>query len=468
MTKDSLHTIALVVRGDRAMRNTLRSFLLDEILKGSGHVALVVAAGEETWYKTAFGDPRVSVYGVSKVRASRLVRAIEFFSVHGMGDADAVALEKKQLSFSRRYFSYGVKRLIGFLFRGSRFHAWFMRWLSARCWPRVELIDLFHRIQPDYIAVSNIRSSFDQDIVRAAKQCGIPTVGMIRNWDSLSAPLGVLFELPDVMLVPHEYAYTLASKRHRIPEKRLRVTGSPHYDWFLKRELEESRERFFSSCGIDPRKRLILFASGGVSHHIHEDGGRLPLATFEIDVVEMISHAVEQGTLPAHLHILFRPHPDFPFDLSRLKGNPFVTIDSVNISRAANPADEKMRYREEIAHFTNSLRHTACVITTTSTILIDASVYEKPVIAVAFDGYQKKAYRDSTRQFFDLPAIRALTATGGISVVEDEQALIEALVRYEQNVDYRLEGRKKIKNQFAGPLDGLSSARVAEAICELS
>ena len=115
----------------------------------------------------------------------------------------------------------------------------------------------------------------------------------------------------------------------------------------------------------------------------------------------------------------------------------------------------------------NSIYHADLIITTASTITIDAVAFSKPVICVAFDGKGREPYWKSVKRYYhNYTHYIDLGKTGGFKIAYSHKELIKYVNEYFKNPSMDYSGRKKIFEEFIWRLDGKSAERVASAVLE--
>lgn len=279
---------------------------------------------------------------------------------------------------------------------------------------------------------------------------------MIRSWDNLTNH-GLLRIIPDTLIVHNPFLKRLAMTLHHVPESRIVVVGLPHYDWYTRQDLFTGRDDFFKQTGLDPSKKFILYA--GIGDY---------LAPHDWEVVRILSDAIEQKKIGFPAEILFRPHPAFSvMHREKISSTKHVIFDD-RVVHAVNRDHEKGEMGEkEMAHLVNSLRHADVVITTASSMAIDAVAFDRPVICVAFDGISKEPYWNSVLRYYkDFTHYKLITATGGFRVAYGKNEFVRYINEYLQNPSLDADGRKKIFDDFIWKLDGRLAERTAHAVLD--
>lgn len=323
-----------------------------------------------------------------------------------------------------------------------------------------ELETLFETYAPDMIFSTMVLDrDIDIPLIRCAKRRGVRTGGMVRSWDNLTT-YGFLRQIPEFFFAQNIFLRDRAVDMHDVPPKTISVVGVPHYDAHTHSEHILSRDVFCQKLGLDPDKKIFLYGAVGDFLFPHE-------AT----LVPLFEKVLSDGTIHPASQLIFRPHPAHASVAEKYTNLTSVVIDrGVTYLTPQNYGSFEMSEAEYI-HFLNVLYHADAVITASGTsILIDAATYDKPLISVAFDGDVAAPYWFSIKRFLDHAThSKALVATGGVTIVDSQEMLIEAMNSALKEDSQTLhEGRKKILAEFVAPFDGHSGERLARTIYEKS
>lgn len=318
------------------------------------------------------------------------------------------------------------------------------------------LLPIFEKYKPDLVYSTNPSESDDAVVLKAAKHLGVPTAEMPKSWDNLSK---LSFRAKaDKLLAWSEYVKNEAIKFQNYKPEDIRIVGIPQFDIYKQPERLMSREDFFRFIGADPAKRLILFGSEG------------KVSVNDPDIVETIIKFMGEGSLAAPCQLFIRPYLSFPDDekkFSRFAGAPDVILD--RWFRPKPDFYDHWDYSREQHEFMANLLHWAdMMVTSMSTLTLDASANNLPVINISYDGYDKKPYGESMTRYYDSEHYRVVVATGAPLLVKDERELKDGINAYLKNRNLRQEGRKKLVDYFCAPLDGRSGKRVADYLLELA
>lgn len=320
---------------------------------------------------------------------------------------------------------------------------------------------LLNKYRPDLVIVPDIVFPADRIFLRTAKRMGFFVVGMIRSWDNLTAK-GVIQVLPEKLIVHSHIMYEEAVRLAGMPEEDIYISGSPQFDsHFRVRSL--SREDFLKDLGVPANRRIVLCAP------FFNDYTNSAVA-----IINSLTGAIEGGRLPRDLHILVRYRPsNKEIPAGRLRASRHLTVTRpcehhFIVKNLQSPTDDYEYSQRDVDLLLNSLAYCSVVINTISSLSIDASAFDKPVINIRFDAEPICPPHLSVKPFLkDHDHYEAIERTGGIRFAWNMDALIELVNLYIENPYLDELGRERIRREQIEFMDGLSGRRVAEYILNL-
>lgn len=304
------------------------------------------------------------------------------------------------------------------------------------------------------------RCSSDLPVLVAAKKLGIRSCTLVQSWDNLSSKTSVL---PPWLDMYYTWSQTMSEEllqyNPRIDKKKVKIVGSPQYDFHLKKELLEERAVYLNKIGLDPKRQYILVGTGTAKW--------MP---DEMEKMIALCKAIHQN-MP-DIQCLIRLHPKDhgerwqPY-LDTLKENRIVlqyTSPQKHMDSGGfiPPRDF---YRDQI----NTIYHSEIIINSSSSITVDAAIFDKPVICIAYDRKPDKVFPEGRALTYSRSAhYSKLTETGGVKVVYSEQACIEAIKEYLKNPALHRAERKKIVSTVTADINEIAGLRLAEEVIALA
>ncbi len=412
-------------------RNILSTPTLSYLLEDQNiRVVVLCYEHKKSFFEKEYGRDRIIIEGVKKrlIKSDRFMRTISFAALHTR------SMEIKQVVEMN-----GRGSILKLLLRGS-FGVWVIRLIFQLITKENFYIDIFEKYKPDLIFSTDIQNPEDLRLLLRAKRSGIKTISMVRSWDNLLSK-GIICFVPDVLVVHNNLLKQQAIDIHKIRPSIIRVVGIPHYD------------SYYSAISRDINhhaKKRVLYTPVG-DRYVKNNN-------VDIDIVEILN-----DRLPNDYEIFVR----LPFSDSVRGLDDRISSGRIIYDRPSKKF-EMLRNNElsnaDETHLIETLHNSDVVVTGPSTIVIDASFFDKPVILINFDGKKQKAFYESVKRFYEYDHFAPIKESGGVSFVSNEQELINEIINYAENPARNTNGRRKIIEMECYKKDGLSSKRLAQVI----
>ena len=317
-------------------------------------------------------------------------------------------------------------------------------------------------IKPDLLLLGDIQSPVSFDYVSVAKKLNIKIAGNVRTWDHLTKNGPVVPGL-DEYWVWNPIMRTELEIFHKVSKNKIFEVGSPQFDYyFFNKTNEKNLTDYFniknpeSEFFLDDDAKLIFFATNRSHRGIGEES--------------IIPHICEKIALGKYnqkkINLILRSHPydsDFNERFKEFNDYPFVRLFKSPDLYEFNPDD----FREDMIKVSLLLKRSKLVICGQSTFAIDSSCTNTPVINISFDGDIEVDSKLSVKNRYNVDHYQKLTSMDGTTIIEDFRSLDNEINSYLINPELKALGRDKIKNNFAGFFNKLSSERITERIIKL-
>ncbi len=338
-------------------RNVLGTELLSFLQKENFHIIILAPQKKKEFFEKEFGDLGIAVEGIdTKI----------FWRDAFLRYLSLALLKTHTLDIKRKTEMKGSGEWLAALIGGNSITQNVLRWINTFLTPRDTFKEVLQKYHPDVVFLTDVQNEMDIRLFVDAKRNSIKTVGMVRSWDNLTAK-GVVRFIPDELIVHNEILKNEAITLQNIPEERIRVIGIPHYDRYFQ-GTHSSREDFMKRIGANPKKKLILFAPTG-DRYISKN-------TVDKDVLEILDK-----NIGSEYQILVRfPPSDVASGLDGKKNSDRFIFDRPSL-RFKTLKNTELTKGED-AHLIDSIYWSELVVAGPSTLCIDASVFNKPVVLV--------------------------------------------------------------------------------------
>jgi len=421
----------------------------------------------------AGGRPGVSVEGLRLDKVQQYTRSespalqwwLDFLRRAGaaggtnLAVVDAYIRQVKSEAHPRRRRLFPLMETIARFLRGSRPARRLLMSMQRRFTSSI-YSDLFEKYHPNLVIAGSPGFRQDRYLLREAAARGVPTAAAIISWDSSSS-----YGLPGAP-VDWITCWSEVQKRELMggadwPAERVNVGGMPPYDNYVRKEWLLPREAYFSQHGLDPERKLLSYASSFVSWSPN------------IQNVEALARLVISDELVEPTQLLVRLHP------IHMSGHYVTEAERIRQLARENrhihvvepaPLGALGHYSgEDVTERTSMMAHSDVFLTVYSTMCVEASFQERPIVSVCIDskdGYPGK-YWVPMSQIGIWPTHSRFRTSGAGRVALNEGELREAINHYLADPQADLEAQRRFLAQECTYVDGSAGNRTAEYFLSL-
>lgn len=326
-------------------------------------------------------------------------------------------------------------------------------------------VDILQHINPEIVFSSMLthsvryRCSTDLPIIVSAHILGIKTCTLVQSWDNLSSKTSVLPYWVDRY---YTWSKTMSQEllyyNPRIISEKVEVVGSPQFDFHMQQNLLLSRENYLKEKELLPEHPYILIGTG-TPRWMPDEMMKM------VQLCNTISKKIPQ------IQVLIRLHPKDhgdrwkPYEkiLSQQGVSIQYTSPETHMDKGGfiPPADF---YREQV----NAIYHSSVVINSSSSLTVDASILNKPVICIAYDLHPDQLFPEGrSLTYSQSEHYSKLVRTGGVWVVKSEEECIHAIKTYLDNPTLHLEERKNLVDTVTDHVELNAGKRLCSSLLNL-
>jgi CDP-glycerol glycerophosphotransferase (TagB/SpsB family) len=303
--------------------------------------------------------------------------------------------------------------------------------------------------RPTVVVSTHLSQLYGRGLVAVAHQMGIPTVGNLMSWDNVWKGLHVR---------PQTIACWSENNRQEIcrlagyePEQ-VQAIGAPAFDAYLAEDAEWGRTEVCRRLDLDPARPLLLFATLGQFRQQID----------ETNPLEALLEAIDAGEIPGRPQLILRMHP-WSRDAYFAR---FARRPDVRVTRYENyvPGLGWTPTREETILAGNLLRHADVLISPGSTMCVEAAIFDTPTVVPVFNEYMPEVFDAYFERTWLQQHFRRLYQNDWVPIVRSRVAMIAAVQHALRESGWYAAGRKQIRDEFLGPLDGRATNRLADII----
>ena len=319
------------------------------------------------------------------------------------------------------------------------------------------LSELFRDAGPAALLSTHASTYFEESVLRSARAAGLPAALMVLSWDHLSTKV-VLNDLYERLLVwTRRQKDEILTTYERYREDDIGVVGIPYLDVYRRSE-PASRAEWAARYGLDPERRVLVFYTMPQGRHRDQHL-----------IVRGIAEEVRRGErLPPDLQVLVKCHPLDENEMydDVLREYPFVARESTTKDRPGSSEVWVPRI-DEIERSRDCLAHADVTANIYSTVTIEAALYDRPIVHVAFDLRPLPDGRIPCREYYRFTHFRPVVETGAAAMATSMEELVLHVREALDRPDARRQERARLVREFAGPLDGDLRERVLAEVAAL-
>jgi hypothetical protein len=322
--------------------------------------------------------------------------------------------------------------------------------------------DLFEKYRPDLVIAGSPGFRLDRFLLREAAARKVPSVACIISWDS-SSSYGLPGATIDSITCWSEIQKSELMGGADWPSERVNVGGMPPYDGYVRKEAScpESSEwvlpraEYFRLHGLDPERKLLTYASSFVN------------LSPNIQNIEALARLAASDQLAFPAQVLVRFHPN------HMNGHFTHEADQIRQLARENPLVHVIEPAtfgamghysvDDLVDRTSMMAHSDVFMTVYSTMVVEASFQECPIVSVCIDsttGYPGH-YWIPFSKIAIWPTHSRFRASKAGRVVTNETELRDALNYYLLNPHADLSAIRQFRQQECANPDGSAGRSTA-------
>jgi CDP-glycerol glycerophosphotransferase (TagB/SpsB family) len=370
----------------------LQSEVVSTLLDAGVEVVLLTDDALVEQIQAKFGQPGLTIEGLRLAQAQKYFNSVSPFwqwwldFLRRAGASNRINLEAvdsyihqvQAEAGSRRKIFFPLMKVVVAVLRRTKRARDMVRSAQSRFAPGI-YTDLLAKYQPELVVASTPGWRHDRYLLREAAAAGIPTASVIVGWDNSSS-----YSLPgadvDWMTCWSEIQKQELMLGSDWPAERVNIGGIPSYDGYFRNEWLMPREEYFALHGLDPKRKLISYASSFITFSPN------------IQNVEALAELVSGDQLAEPSQLLIRLHPNHFMDVKR-----FAKEREQIFALAAKhphvhvvepvPLGGSLGYYsgEDMPEKSSMMAYSDVFVTVYSTMVVEASVHQRPVVSACID-----------------------------------------------------------------------------------
>jgi hypothetical protein len=328
--------------------------------------------------------------------------------------------------------------------------------MEARCLRLPEyLSSTFRDFPPSLVVSTHPRTSYEYEIVMAARRLGVQTLGVVKSWDNVGKGLS---SPPHLISVWNPVNKEEALRLLAYCDDEVEINGSPSFDCYYDARYLLPRKEFMLSLGLNPSRPLVTFATGGVMNREYYGRDETHLAD---DLLRMIG----ESKLLQGAQLVIRLHPN-----SRLESFwRFWKRCGVKISFASYlPGIMWCPNDRDLQEQANLLKHSDVIITPASSWVLEAAIFDTPTVVPAYSDLQPEHVAAQLDRWTLVRHFKPLVENNWVPVTRSYQDTLTAIEDALTQPGKYAGGRSAIVDDYVYYRDNQCVRRVAEWIARIA
>jgi hypothetical protein len=269
--------------------------------------------------------------------------------------------------------------------------------------------------------------------------------------------------IPDSLLVWSDLMADEAVLYHKYPREQIQWCGAAQFDHYHEIRKRFDRMAWRNAHGIQENVGLVVYGTINPA-----------LIPHELEILESIVLDIQAGRFVRPLHLWIRLHPQVVRGIYSQTLEPYralarrcpnITLEEPSV------ISEKLAWdlpRNDADHLSMLLAAADVVVTTSSTLSIDAACAGTPIVNIFYDGCIRVHPASSAKRFMYYTHYEKILQTGGISSAKNAKEFVSMVNSYLENPSLHQIGRDEMIRQQMNRLDGKSGIRTANKLLQLA
>ncbi len=313
------------------------------------------------------------------------------------------------------------------------------RFYHSRLFRFAEAERTLGEVRPALLVLGHVQNFFTLPYALAAINRGIPILGAIGSWDQPTTKGPLNPGLGRILAQSRTVADEL-QRYHGVPRESVEVIGWTQMDIYRRPEAAMPRDAVLDELGLPGNYRYVLMGAYPERLGHHEPALCAALAR--------VLETQEKCALVIRCHPLDTKWKERFYPLHR---PPATIVIPPEIDKLERMADQ--------------IRHSAVVLSSAGTILLDAVALDTPAVAIALEN-EREPYYDRVARRYDMEHWASVVRTGGLPIGRSLEEISPIIVATLADRNRDVEGRRRLRAEHLDPLDGRSGERLVTAIAE--
>ena len=454
-------TILLNITHGFQARMLLRSQIADALLQAGTRLIVCSPNAEEEYFANEFDHPQICLEKMPTKTSSWESRLSTWRQYLLMNPALGATLNHKREALKaqqpRRYYltrsanlALGNIPLLRRIYMSAEQHMF----------PAREFDDLLQQYRPSLCVTGTPGFNVhDVHLLRACRRNQITSACVMLSWDNLTSK-GYMNGVPDHLLVWSNLMTDEAVEYHDYDRNKIHWTGAAQFDVYHRAKEVVDITQWRNSNGIPSDAFLMMYGTinPGICGH-------------EISILRAIIRTMRETKMGRKPFLWVRLHPQVVNGPWKRCLDDFLDLECDDVHIEVPPVvHSSLNWdlpKQDATHLRDLITSSDLVVTTSSTLSIDAACAGTPIANVFFDGCDV-AKGNSVERFRRYTHYAKILETGGIAQALSADEFAKIMQRYCENPTIDQDKIERITQQQMNVMDGKAGQRTAEKLLALA
>lgn len=308
-----------------------------------------------------------------------------------------------------------------------------------------EFENLLEKYKPEIVLTCTPGfTDFEAEAIILSNIYRIKTAAINFSWNNLTTNAKHIRKT-DFLVTWNDIIKKEAIELHRYDEKNVFVSGIMRFDYYFDNDFnKETKEEFLIKKNLDPKLKILLLTT--TSHGVYP---------YHRELIKILLDLRDDKRNIPDINIFIRIHPKDSID----RYAEFENIKNLHIETAGRELSSHYGSRqsiemdlEDFMNLKNTLKFADIAVNYTSTITLEAFVFDKPVINIGFP-------EESARLHYQYRHYQDIVNLNSVKLAKNTEDLETYINLYYKNPEIDKESRLKVLKLFVEFLDNFSYKR---------
>ena len=324
---------------------------------------------------------------------------------------------------------------------------------------------LFATHRPSLLVVPDVGTvALSNLLIAEAKRHGVPVASVVLSWDNPTSK-GLGSASPDYAIAWNRGMKEELEKYHGFAPSRIFVGGVAHFDDYFRDGAAVGRGEFLRALGLSSERKTLFLATASPS-----------LFHWNVDLIKLLLEAIDGGVFAEPCQLVVRLHPVYLAKSRDGTGAELAEMEQLQaqyLGRFAMSIPEAIPQEygallpmEDQQNLAAILQHSDVMVCMFSTLMLEACIFDLPVVNVAFYTFQDTQLSNTILKGFT--HIKRVASYDAVRTADSEQEMLDLIHMYLADRSIDREGRALMRDNEGSVNKGKAGAAIADHLYDLA